>query len=50
MRFGGFAVSTRRNLFYFLALAAAVVFLWQPASAHHSTADYDMTKLGTVKG
>lgn len=43
-------MNRRRNLFYFLALTAAVLFLRYPVSAHHSTAEYDMTKLSSVKG
>jgi hypothetical protein len=48
--FGGIAVNTRRSLFCFLALAAGVIFLWTPIYAHHSTAEYDMTTLSSVKG
>jgi hypothetical protein len=43
-------VNTRRSRFYFLGLAAAIVFLAIPLYAHHSTAEYDMTKLSSVKG
>jgi hypothetical protein len=50
MFFGGIAVNIRRSIFYFLALAASVIFLWTPAIAHHSTAEYDMTTLSAVKG
>lgn len=40
----------RCSLFYFVALAAIMIALWKPVFAHHSTAEYDMTKLSSVKG
>jgi hypothetical protein len=40
----------RRFIFCFLALAAAVLVLGHPVFAHHSTAEYDMTTLSSVKG
>jgi uncharacterized protein DUF6152 len=47
--FGGIAVITKRLLFL-IALAAALIAASSPAFAHHSTAEYDMTALTTVKG
>ena len=43
-------MNMRRSIFRFLALAAGVIFLWNPVFAHHSTAEYDMTTLSSVKG
>lgn len=40
----------RRVLFYSLVLAAAALFLSSQVYAHHSTAEYDMTKFSSVKG
>jgi hypothetical protein len=42
-------VNTKRGLFL-IALAAYLVLLSNPASAHHSTAEYDMTASASVKG
>jgi hypothetical protein len=46
---GGFAVNTKRFFFLF-AVAAGLFLLSHPVLAHHSTAEYDMTALTTVKG
>jgi hypothetical protein len=43
-------VNIRRSIFYFLALVVSVIAIWNPVFAHHSTAEYDMTKLSSVKG
>ncbi|HEX3377039.1 MAG TPA: DUF6152 family protein [Candidatus Acidoferrales bacterium] len=40
----------RRFIFCFLAFAAGVLVLSHPIFAHHSTAEYDMTTLSSVKG
>ncbi len=46
---GGIAVNIRRLLFFF-AFAASLALLSNPTFAHHSTAEYDMTALTSVKG
>ena len=42
-------MNTKRFLFLF-ALAAGLILAANPAIAHHSTAEYDMTTLSAVKG
>ena len=42
-------MNTKRFLFLF-ALAAGLILAANPAFAHHSTAEYDMTTLTAVKG
>jgi hypothetical protein len=39
-----------RRLFYFLAIALALVLISAPVFAHHGTAAYDLSKTYTVKG
>jgi hypothetical protein len=46
---GGFAVKIKRFIFFFV-MAAGLFLLSHPVLAHHSTAEYDMTTLTTVKG
>jgi len=46
---GGSAVNTKRFVFLF-AFAAGLILLSNPVFAHHSTAEYDMTALTSVKG
>ena len=46
---GGIAVNTKRFIFLF-AFALGAIVASSPASAHHSTAEYDMTSSTTVKG
>ena len=43
-------MNNRCSLCCFLALAATILLFRTSVSAHHSTAEYDMTKLSTVKG
>jgi len=42
-------VNTKRFVFLF-AFAAGLILLSNPVFAHHSTAEYDMTALTSVKG
>jgi len=42
-------VTTKRFLCLF-AIAAGLILASSPASAHHSTAEYDMTALTAIKG
>ncbi len=42
-------VNTKRCILL-VPIAAALVFLSNPVSAHHSTAEYDMTATNSVKG
>jgi hypothetical protein len=46
---GGIAVITKRFLFLFV-LASGLILPSNPAFAHHSTAEFDMTAMTTVKG
>jgi hypothetical protein len=46
---GGIAVTTKRFSFLFV-FAAGLILLSSPAFAHHSTAEFDMTSLISVKG
>jgi hypothetical protein len=46
---GGIAVITKRFLFLFV-LASGLILASKPAFAHHSTAEFDMTAMTTVKG
>jgi len=46
---GGIAVNMKRFIFLF-AFAAGLILLSKPVFAHHSTAEYDMTALTSVKG
>jgi hypothetical protein len=46
---GGIAVNTKRLMFLF-AFAASLILLSDPVFAHHSTAEYDMTALTSIKG
>jgi hypothetical protein len=46
--FGGIAVNTKR--FIVLVLLTALLFLSPPIFAHHSAAEYDATKVVSVKG
>ncbi len=46
---GGIAVNTKRFMFLF-AFAAGFILLLEPAFAHHSTAEYDMTAVTSIKG
>ena len=47
--YGEIAVNTKRCMFL-LTLAAALVLLSNPVSAHHSTAEFDMAASASVKG
>ena len=42
-------MNTKRFIFLFV-LAAGLILVARPAFAHHSTAEYDMTTLTSVKG
>jgi Family of unknown function (DUF6152) len=46
---GGIAVNTRWSKFLF-ALGAGLILLSSPIFAHHSTAEYDMTAVTSIKG
>jgi Family of unknown function (DUF6152) len=46
---GGIAVNTNRSIYLF-AIVAGLLLLSNAVFAHHSTAEYDMTALTTVKG
>ena len=46
---GGIAVNTKRFIFLFV-LAASLILLSDPVFAHHSTAEYDMTAVTSIKG
>jgi hypothetical protein len=46
---GGFTVNTRR-LLSFVAVMAGIILLSTPLFAHHSTAEYDMANVSSIKG
>jgi hypothetical protein len=46
---GGIALNTKRFILL-LAFAVSLVFLSRPVFAHHSTAEYDMAVLTSIKG
>lgn len=46
---GGIEVNTKRFIILF-AFAAGFIVLLEPAFAHHSTAEYDMTATTSIKG
>src|SRR5271169_3292972 len=47
--FGGIAVNTKRFVFL-LAFVVGLIVLSKPVFAHHSTAEYDMTAVTSIKG
>jgi Family of unknown function (DUF6152) len=47
--FGGIAVITKRFMFL-ISFAAGLILLSRPVFAHHSTAEYDMTTVTSIKG
>ena len=46
---GGIAVNTKRFMFLF-AFAAGLILFSTPVFAHHSTSEYDMTAVTSIKG
>jgi len=46
---GGIVVNTKRPIFLF-AFAAGLILFSSPVFAHHSTAEYDMTAVTSIKG
>jgi hypothetical protein len=46
---GGIAVNAKRFMFL-LAFAVGLIVLSKPVFAHHSTAEYDMTAVTSIKG
>jgi hypothetical protein len=46
---GGFTVNTRR-LLPFVTVMAGIILLSAPLFAHHSTAEYDMANVTSIKG